>query len=229
MEASRYFERTLFYDCSTVGNEHYEMSAQHIFETDPLETRIAVSLQSRNDGTEPGGAKDTSGSAVNKSRDMFPKGRYKTSSYGHGHNTSGDEADNCSMLSEASSTALSIAMDHRQADSGPPLYPGPPKLLVGDIGHGEIEDFAKRTKNDFRVFYLRQRHSFGRLHITRADFETLVQSCHVFPRFTEYVIGFARKSSEPEVGPPPLKFRPLYTDHRNGYRGFGKCMAKLLL
>ncbi|KAF2625280.1 hypothetical protein BU25DRAFT_397208 [Macroventuria anomochaeta] len=111
-------------------------------------------------------------------------------------------------------------MDQRQADSGPPLYPGPPKLVSSELGSSEIENFVKRTKYDFRVFYLRQKHSLNRLHITKADFETLLRLCHVFPRFNEYVIGFGRKSSESEVGPPPLKFRPLYTAHDNVYRGF---------
>lgn len=135
-----------------------------------------------------------------------------------GDRTSDRDDDNCSVSSEASSTALPIAMDQGQAESGPPLYPGPPRLMYGDLEPSEILSFTRRTKHDFRVFYLRQKHSFSRLQITKANFETLVRSCHVFPRFNEYVIGFGRKSSESEVGPPPLKFRPLYGDI---YRGFG--------
>lgn len=126
-----------------------------------------------------------------------------------------------SRTSKASSTALPSAMDQRQAGSHPPSYPGLPRLEFINITRNEIENFVKRTKNNFRVFYLRQRHSNSHLQITKEDFERLLASCHVFPRFNEYVIGFCSKTSELEVGPPPLKFRPICTSPGKLYRGFG--------
>jgi hypothetical protein len=45
------------------------------------------------------------------------------------------------------------------------------------------------------------------------------------------VIGFGHKNSESEVGPPPLKFRPLCNSNSNSYQGFGRifCMIADLI
>lgn len=45
MEATRYFERTLFYDCSISSIEHYKKFEQRIFELDPSKSRLTVCVQ----------------------------------------------------------------------------------------------------------------------------------------------------------------------------------------
>lgn len=241
MEATGYFERTLFYDRSPAADEFYEGSADQIFERDSAKTQIAVRVQScsnatqyeRNNKGEPrsrtkhkGKLKSHEESKYNEGETMDSHGDgylvgVERSSLSANQDTSDDD-DSRSSTSRASSTALPLAMDQRQTGSGPPLYPGLPKLACIDITPIEIESFVERTRHDFRVFYLRQRHSYSRLQITREDFERLLVSCHVFPRFNEYVIGFGNKTCEVEVGPPPLKFRTIYTSRSNMYRGFGK-------
>lgn len=136
-------------------------------------------------------------------------------------NEASESDDASSISSRASSTALPTALDQRQGDSVPPMYPGLPKLTVDKVDPSNMEEFVQRTKNDFRVFYLRQRHSYSRIQITKQLFEQLLKLCNIFPRFNEYLIGFGSKKSDAEVGPPPLKFRPLCTAHSNAYRGFG--------
>jgi hypothetical protein len=259
MEATPYFERTLFYDRSPAANEYYELSADQIFEKDTAKSQIAVHIQSDSDHTEYG---EIEGRVELTKPEAFEKGKkYEYTRFEAGRegfkqtgpnaqleasgddylvtcneiptsvpSDSSDSDEGCSVLSRASSTALPSAMDQRQADSGPPLYPGLPRLALIGIVPEKIKDFVVRTKNEFRVFYLRQRHSYSRLQITKEDFETLLESCHVFPRFGEYVIGFGRKYRESEVGPPPLKFRPIYTAHGSMYRGFGRfCLSADIL
>ncbi|KZM23619.1 hypothetical protein ST47_g5218 [Ascochyta rabiei] len=249
MEATEYFKRTLFYDRSPAANEYYERSAERIFEKNSSKTQIDVHVQFCNDDSqckgnnkdEPSGNLKHTGVFENHREKEHRNGQrlplqtgpdvqhaadggghsisYEKDSPSGGHRTS-DEDDSWSLSSQTSSTALPSGMDQRQADSGPPLYPGLPKLAFTDIKPSEIESFVERTKLDFRVFYLRQRHSYSRLQITKEEFERLLASCHVFPRFSEYVIGFGIKTSELEVGPPPLKFRPICTSYGNQYRGF---------
>ncbi|KAF1358404.1 hypothetical protein EJ07DRAFT_156999 [Lizonia empirigonia] len=254
MEATEYFERTLFYDRSPAADEYYEGSADQIFERDPSKTKIAVLVQSCNDPTRYDGKvkgellgrlKDTEGAKspgvkelvvgqdnvlqtgpdvqlMNSGEGYSASLEKRTPSAGRANSDDDDGWSLASRTSKASSTALPSAMDQRQAGSHPPSYPGLPRLEFINIAPNEIENFVKRTRNNFRVFYLRQRHSYSRLQITKEDFERLLASCHVFPRFNEYVIGFGSKTSEVEVGPPPLKFRPICTSHDKLYRGFGK-------
>jgi hypothetical protein len=229
MDPTRYFERTLFYDRSPAANEHYELSAEQVFDSDYSKTAIPVCVQSHHI-IERGEVEDRSGWNSLKLREEGSACKAKESVQASGGDASDDVGDSCSVLSNASSTALSIAMDQRQADSGPPAYPGPPKLIFRTLEHSDIEAFAYRTRHDFRVFYLQQQtHSFSRLRISKSGFETLMQSCHVFPRFNEYVTGFGRKNRESEVGPPPLKFRPLYAANDSGYRAFGKLEVQFIL
>lgn len=222
MEPTRHFERTLFHDRSPAANEHYELSANNVFDADYSKTEIPVCVQSHHTikHSEAGGRSDC---GTRKGTKEGSDSKYNLSKYESNIHASDDEDDNSSIFSQASSTALSTAIDQRQADFEPPIYPGPPKLTLSTLRHSEIEAFAHRTRHDFRVFYLQhQSHSFSRLRISKPGFETLMKSCHVFPRFHEYVTGFGRKSSESEVGPSPLKFRPLYTINNNGYRAFGR-------
>lgn len=245
METSRYFERTLFYDRSPAADEYYARSADSIFEKDSRRSRIEVRVQTsldvsyyerdKEDGTTTGAKEETEA----KDSELPPKhvgpADSKTESRGcekdlqstvkdatlrteRGHDS--DSEDAWSLSSRASSTALPTALDQHRG-SCPPTYPGPPKLTVVDLDTATVQSFIKRTKNDFRVFYLRQRHSYSRLQITRELFEQLLKSCHVFPRFNEYLIGFGLKNSESEVGPPALKFRPLCESYSNNYHGFG--------
>jgi hypothetical protein len=144
------------------------------------------------------------------------------------HEAEPDDDDNHSVSSQASSTALPPAIDQRHGSSDPPLYPGRPELAVLRLAPDGIDNFVHETKTDFRVFYLRQQHSYSQLQITKDAFERLLESCHIFPRFTEYVTGLCRKTCESEVGPPPLKFRPLHSTHDSTYRGFGTIISPML-
>lgn len=221
MEPTRYFERTLFYDRNPAANEHYELCAEQVFEPDLAKTEISVCVQSHHDY----GNIEVKTNRSKRARDSSNR-ETKVAIYERDGDASDDEGDGCSILSSASSTALPAAMDQRQEDSGPPSYPGPPKLTFNTLEHGDIETFAHRTRHDFRVFYLHQTHSFSRLRISKPGFETLTRSCRVFPRFSEYVTCFGRKNTESEIGPPPLKFRPLYTTNDNGYRAFGQSQVQ---
>lgn len=247
MDTSPYFERTLFYDRSPAADEYYERSADLIFERDALKARIEVRYQPSSvnlshrilDNRKGSFGKEKTqtarlgsegsesvGSTLNKhiSQENDKTGQLDCDRVPdlllHLDDTS-DSDDVQSLSSRASSTALPTALDQRQGDFVPPMYPGLPKLTVETLDPSNIGDFLQRTKNDFRVFYLRQRHSYSRIQITKQLFEQLLKSCNVFPRFNEYLIGFGNKGSDSEVGPPPLKFRPLCTARSNAYRGFG--------
>ncbi|KAF1926014.1 uncharacterized protein M421DRAFT_230472 [Didymella exigua CBS 183.55] len=214
MKTSAYFKRTLSYDSSPAASEYYERCADQVFDSDPSKTRIGALYQTHGNTLGHSEAKDTVSKGADKDHQETSKNELLDSS-------SDDHDDRSSILSVASSTALPTAMDQRQADSAPPLYPGIPKLISREIKEDELEAFVEETKHDFRVFYLRhQTHSLSQLRITKSGFELMARLCHVFPRFNEYVTGFGKKSDETEVGPPPLKFRNLYTNRGNVYRGF---------
>lgn len=136
-----------------------------------------------------------------------------------------DNCKDCSVSSRVSHPISSPTIDQDRVSAEPPLYPGPAELDVLQLMPSDIEDFVQRTKNNFRVFYIRQRHSHSRLQITKGTFERLLGSCHVFPRFTEYVYGL---SSSAEASPPPLKFRPVRSNLDSTYSGFGEFQISLV-
>ncbi|KAF2797930.1 hypothetical protein K505DRAFT_126262 [Melanomma pulvis-pyrius CBS 109.77] len=236
METSRYFERTLFYDRSPAADEYYERSADLIFEKDPGQSTIEVRVQSsidvsfykQKDEAEPKDRdRDNKSESPPKSlhsmsprKLSIPKVKIEyTETREDAGLVSDDEEDSWSLSSKASSTALPTALDQRRGGD-PPTYPGLPKLAVVDLDLGKLSGFIRHTNENFRVFYLRQRHSHSRIKVTKEIFEQLLRSCHVFPRFNEYIIGFGLKNSESEIGPPPLKFRPLCNSNSNSYQGF---------
>jgi hypothetical protein len=248
MEPSRYFERTLFYDQSPAAYEYYLRSVESIFEADPRRSQLEVRIQSAIDASryvrkqEHGqtNAKtedednnavgfETEGvGAINDKPKILESLENAASQTTHIHDAGADyqrpefkSNDAWSLSSRASSTALSVALDQHQG-SLPPTYPGRPKLVVVDLDTENVQSFVERTRNDFRVFYVRQRHSYSRLQITKELFEQLLRGCHVFPRFNEYLIGFGVKHSNTEVGPPPLRFRALSTSRNDSSRGFGR-------
>ncbi|KAJ8110297.1 hypothetical protein OPT61_g6826 [Boeremia exigua] len=247
METSEYFERTLFYDRSLEADIHYEACAGLVFEEHCVETPVEVRVQ-----TSSGLYQDTIATTDDirkRTSDILKPATKPTCLSSHQfretstiHDDSqavapentkpslhtwekggSDSYDTCSISSRGSSTALASGIDQRRGSSGPPLYPGRAKLSTLHLAPRDVENFVHETKNDFRVFYLRQRHSYSRLQITKETFEQLLNSCHVFPRFTEYVIGLCSKTSDAEVGPPPLKFRPLRSANDHEYRGFECC------
>ena len=249
METSPYFERTVFYDRSPDIDDYYEDYADQIFEKETSKVKIEVRVQSCSDDISSGltrGGSRLGKYKAQKSTDDQDRAEVKpwsqeptsissseeqddtinevgVGSNGHysGESTAYDEEYNDSIFSCASSTALPAAMDQRRGPSEPPLYPGLPKLTIDHIASNDIETFVRQSKNDFRVVYLRQKHSFSRLQITKEAFELLLKTCRVFPRFNEYVIGFGKKSSEVEVGPPPFRYRFIYTTSDRSWRGFG--------
>lgn len=246
METSSYFERTLFYDRSPAAEEYYTRSAETIFERDPKLSKIEVRVQSSIDASyykkkrgnvvqgleEDIADKRITGEQLNHTElsdtkcqsgqgELQPTTKSQVSHTVDLDDTYDSDSDySWSLSSRASSTALSTGLDQHQG-SLPPTYPGPPRLTIVDLEPDSMREFTKQTRHDFRVFYIRQRNSYSRLQITRALFEELLNRCHVFPRFNEYVIGFGSRDSETEVGPPPLTFRPLCEVHSNRYHGFG--------
>jgi hypothetical protein len=229
MEVSQYFERTLFYDRSPAADEYYERSAGLIFENDISGCRIEVRYQSCRATPEhatvhPGGDWTTGKDEKSSGENCTEKSISDEINPGDG-NKADDSDGRCSLLSRASSTELPDALDQRRGEYNPPMYPGRPKLTIHALNATDINTFTRKTKHDFRVFYVRQRHSHSRLQITKKVFEELLRSCHAFPRFNEYLVGFGSKQSENEVGPPPLKFRALYTALNTNRRGFGSLTA----
>ena len=73
--------------------------------------------------------------------------------------------------------------------------------------------------------FIRQRHSYSRLLLTRDLFETLMSKFDIFPRFREFIILFGAKHAENEIGPPQMCFRRLAANRaRSGrweWAGFG--------
>lgn len=249
MDTSRYFERTLFYDLSPTAEEHYARSAESIFEKDLDRSHIEVWIQSSTDASCHDEMKDADktpekliisqtntenvvsictqpaalASEASKS-EKHPRVKQArlTPNTGSCYRYDSESDSAQSLYSQASSTALSTALDHHRG-CNPPSYPGPAKLTKVDLDIKNVQAFVKRTTHNFRVFYIGQRHSFSRLQITQDLFEQLLRSCHAFPRFNEYVIGLGLKSSDSEVTPPPLHYRPLKDLRENSYHGFGEC------
>lgn len=55
--------------------------------------------------------------------------------------------------------------------------------------------------------YIRQRHSYSRLKITKEVFRTLLTEVEAFPKLTEYLINFRWRMRDAEIGPLPIRFR----------------------
>jgi hypothetical protein len=248
MEISRYFERTLFYDQSPAAYEYYSRSVGSIFEADARRSQLEVRIQSTIDASYYDRKQDNSqiksnsedkdgrsvasdpnnvGSTSERPKILIPlddpslQARRFEDADADYKDPNFESNDAWSLSSGASSTALSAALDQHQG-SLPPTYPGRPKLVVVNLDTDNIQSFVERTRSDFRVFYVRQRHSYSRLQITKDLFEQLLRGCRVFPRFNEYLIGFGVKHSNTEVGPPPLRFRALSTSRNDRSHGFGR-------
>jgi hypothetical protein len=156
MDTSRYFERTIFYDRSPAADEYYARSAERIFEEDPKLAKIEVRLQSSSDVSIYD--RNVDQTSREKPEELYPKcmamNNLKASPPDINIEPpttqadipySPDDDDACSISSRASSTALPAALDERRV-SGPPLYPGPPKLTVIDLELGRLQDFIKVSK-----------------------------------------------------------------------------------
>ena len=80
--------------------------------------------------------------------------------------------------------------------------------------------------------FIRQRHSYSRLLVTRELFEKMMSTFHVLPRFREFVLLFGAKHGENEIGPPQLRFRRLAAaanEKQTDYLGFGMASARIAL
>ena len=77
--------------------------------------------------------------------------------------------------------------------------------------------------------FIRQRHSYSRLLVTRELFEKMMSVFHVLPRFREFVLLFGAKHGENETGPPPLRFRRLVAAKDENYLDFGIASAPVVL
>jgi hypothetical protein len=162
METSRYFERTIFYDRSPAADEYYARSAERIFEEDPKLAKIEVRLQSSSDVSMYD--RNVDQTWKEKPEDLLPKRvamanlkvlpldlntkpptTQGNTPYPLDDDDDDDDDDARSTSSRASSTAIPAALDERRV-SGPPLYPGPPKLTVIDLELSRLQDFIKVSK-----------------------------------------------------------------------------------
>ncbi|RYP60727.1 hypothetical protein DL771_010403 [Monosporascus sp. 5C6A] len=94
-------------------------------------------------------------------------------------------------------------------NKSPPGYMCPSRLERKTIENADELKTMARAKSTLRIFLLRQRNSYSRVQVSQELFECLLQRCHVFPKFRDYMVGFGHKDKEQEIGPPPLAFRPL--------------------
>ncbi|KAF2848959.1 hypothetical protein T440DRAFT_519540 [Plenodomus tracheiphilus IPT5] len=82
------------------------------------------------------------------------------------------------------------------------------QLAIIDLNPQQLCSFVQRTTHSFRVFYIRQAHSYRRLQVTKDVFNVLLHECQVFPQFRDFLPDFKFKTKEKEVAPPRIKFRP---------------------
>lgn len=156
MDISRYFERTLFYDRTPTADEHYERSAEHIFESDPVRSRIEARVQSSKDlswfekEVEQKSDKVAARSytkeppVIPAKKDISTELNVKeTSANDYSNYLSDSDDDAGSFSSKASSTALPTALDQRRGGSDPPTYPGLPKLATINVDISKLQSFIR--------------------------------------------------------------------------------------
>ncbi|KAI9740341.1 MAG: hypothetical protein M1834_004920 [Cirrosporium novae-zelandiae] len=122
--------------------------------------------------------------------------------------------------SDDSTDPKSINGQDHPGHENSPAHVGEPSLSPYHVSNaGDLEKLARKTKPNFRIFFLPQKHAYSRLQVTKDLYDALLKACHVFPRFNECICYLGVKFSEDEIGPPLLKYRSL--ENENGtFRGF---------
>ncbi|OCL07709.1 hypothetical protein AOQ84DRAFT_440040 [Glonium stellatum] len=218
MHTSTYFRRTLFYDQSPATDEHFLRVSSKLFENDNKKSHIEARIFLGPD--EPG--LENAVHVPNLAQQCETSGETKASpdyveqkAHNLGSIKSSSELTADDTFYETDSTTGPVpAIDQYQpGQTGPPVYVGREKLISYNIiGEDQLKDLEASL--------LHQRTSYSRLQITQSLFETLLTSCHVFPRFKEFVLGFGIRYNEQENGPPRFKFSPLVSRRNNDFHGF---------
>ncbi|KAK5053839.1 hypothetical protein LTR84_001801 [Exophiala bonariae] len=77
----------------------------------------------------------------------------------------------------------------------------------------DIADYLNQTQK-FRVFFVRQKYSWGPLLITSHLFDYLVGRTHMSPLVKSFILHFGVREREVEISPPALRFVQLSSDHQ---------------
>ena len=72
-----------------------------------------------------------------------------------------------------------------------------------------------------QIFYIRQKHSYARLYITRETFDELIKAYSVFTRIWDFLLPFSFKTQESDLGNAPFRFRQLETTKSSELGSFG--------
>ncbi|KAL2047080.1 hypothetical protein N7G274_001099 [Stereocaulon virgatum] len=184
MKTSPYFEQVLFYGQSAANDQFFEDRSEDLFQLPGKESFVEIHDQLPWPQEAPNGS-----SFLNSQK------------------------RDDSMLSDDFSSVPSSPLDQcLYLDEGPPRYVEFPGLRWHTARDSQdLKQIAEETRNNFRICFIRQRHSHSRLLVTRELFEALMSELHVLPRFREFVLLFGAKHGENELEPPQLRFRRLQT------------------
>jgi hypothetical protein len=97
-----------------------------------------------------------------------------------------------------------------------------------------MSDRGKHRWDPCQMFYIRQKHSYARLYISRELFDQLISVYSVFSRIWDFVLPFSFKTRESDIGHAPFRFRQLGPRILSGAKleSFGEpkiCSAAFLL
>ena len=79
----------------------------------------------------------------------------------------------------------------------------------------ELGNIAARSRDAFRICFVRQRQPNSRLLMSRELFETLMSTFDIFPRFRDFVACFGVRQIDAGVAPPQLRFRFITANGRH--------------
>lgn len=109
------------------------------------------------------------------------------------------------------------------SDSSSGLWNGWLKERIKDPSR--LNALFKPDAAAYRLLFISQVNSWAELRINEELFRTVMQECNVFPKFLDFVLSFGAKSGETEVGPPPMRYRPVWVS--GGAQVAGEQEAKL--
>lgn len=182
MGPSTYLEQILYYDQCSVTDETFEKSAYAIFEKVEAKPSIQIWVQTHDSNS-------SSAAYI-----YVQKGPIE--------------------LNVEAASCPSPPVDHCRFPAWePPHYVGSHGLHRQYVSNShELQNIVSTSSSCFRICFISQRHSYSRLNITRELFEALISEFHIFPRFKEFVLLFGAKCREYEIGPPRMRFRPLFVN-----------------
>ncbi|KAL2049176.1 hypothetical protein ABVK25_010526 [Lepraria finkii] len=182
----------MFYQLSPATQQFYEARSKSIFELPGRRSLIEIHVQ-------------------DLLQDPTPQGSYQQDDTSY-HS---DDKTVCGSrpVSEPSSPTSLIEL-RKDAPSSYEEPPGLPSRKVYNVG--ELEKFDVASKDCTRFCFIRQRHSYSRLHVTRDLFDALMVKFDIFPRLQEFILLFGAKHGENELSPPQLRFRRLASNNLQG-------------